>query len=211
MASGAIKAVASKADVETVIKGNSIGTFGSKSAFDSALDTLLASMRNDGVYTFQFNTNAEFLPFESGLTYVGTIYKSGSNTTFSHANISLISDTLTIVSRRNGDGWSHIKVPMNDNTFWQTSRADHILYVPSNTRSIVMVCGSGATRFGMWFVYSSGNGTVTTQEIFKGANVNASIPSGTSNRIQFNFDNNQGMAVRTINMYGNKILNIDDV
>lgn len=83
-----------------------VDSFSSFSALGTVLDGMLTTMQNGGTKNFQISAQAGVSsPFVGDTTYFGTIYKSGSNTTFSHVVFRSASQSIEIIGRRNAYGW----------------------------------------------------------------------------------------------------------
>lgn len=99
--------------VNKIAESALLGNFNSKSALDTYLDTLLSGMRSNEVRSFAVDCNGAFDLFANGISYVGTIYKSGSNTTYSHVNMRVIGGINEIQGYRTGNGWSYESLRSN--------------------------------------------------------------------------------------------------
>ena len=82
------------------------------SALSNLLDSLLSAMPSNGVKAFQFGFSAVESPFTQA-TYFGTLYKSGTGTTYSSAVFRRCDQPVTISGARNTNGWSFQQLALN--------------------------------------------------------------------------------------------------
>ena len=76
----------------------------SKAALASLLDSLLASMPANGVKSFQFGFTTVEAPFTQ-TTYFGTLYKSGTDTTYAAVSFRRRDQPVSVDGARNTNGW----------------------------------------------------------------------------------------------------------
>lgn len=81
------------------------GGVSSASGLSDLLDSMLSSLRYNGVKAFQMNVATSFSYF-SVATYICTLYKSTSNTTYATATFRRIDQPIVIDGARNANGWS---------------------------------------------------------------------------------------------------------
>ena len=90
-----------------------LGNFSSKETLDGYLDTLLSGMESDGVKQFRVVCNSAFDIFATSHTYMGMLYKTGINTTYSHAHICAMGTDTEISAYRGTGGWTYDRISLN--------------------------------------------------------------------------------------------------
>lgn len=140
-----------------------LGSFASLSALATILDTALASMRSSGVKAFQVNCTTASAPFKV-LTYLCTLYKSGTNTTFAHATFRSISSSEVIIARRTGNGWGEWQQLVTGgsvlrfaNITWEGTSATAGTSIVIGTVSNLIPSGATAKGIAVISIYGSSN------------------------------------------------------
>lgn len=82
----------------------SAGTFSNETQLNSLLDTLLSAMPSGGIKVFEADCNGSFNVFKASTRYFGTIYKTGTSTSYAHVDMRAMEDTAEIWGRRVSTG-----------------------------------------------------------------------------------------------------------
>ena len=111
------------------------------SALSNLLDSLLSAMPSNGVKAFQFGFSAVESPFTQA-TYFGTLYKSGTGTTYSSAVFRRCDQPVTISGARNTNGWSFQQLALNSQiaSDW-TGCADYKETIESGSNAVLQSFG----------------------------------------------------------------------
>lgn len=127
--------------INTEATNTNIGSFATLAGLATLLDTMLGDMQSAGVKSFQTNATATVDPFVSGLTYMGTIFKSGTNTSFAYVELRPISENKKIIGRRQSGGgytWAELLPTTTSESFPADQQSGGIYFIRSgNVRQIV--------------------------------------------------------------------------
>ena len=127
------------------------GTPTSLSALSTILDNMLVALRSNGVKSFQVNFSSDIAPFTAA-TYMCTLYKSGTNTTYACAVFRRVDAPYVYNAARNPNGWTYrqlsgtpiVRPSLTDAASGITQNGYYI--VDPSSRTVRVYCAARASR-----------------------------------------------------------------
>lgn len=120
------------------------GAVSSLSGLSTILDNILINLASNQMKAFQINFTTDVLPFKAA-TYLCMLYKSGTNTTYSHATFRRVDESAVVIGTRNSNGWGNWNMIAGRaqvrNITSQTNITSGAIYIVSlnNIRQMVVV------------------------------------------------------------------------
>lgn len=140
---------------------SSVGSFSNETQLNTILDTLLSAMPSGGVKVFEADCGANFDVFKASTRYFGTIYKTGSSTSYAHVDMRVMASTEEIWGRRVSTG-GYLWVDIASQLATELASKQYVFGTNSSStlaEQVLAFCGNhrGESNYTVSFFMSASN------------------------------------------------------